>query len=76
MSVTQRQQHPLFIQAQRKVTDYNGQLDEVLSKFPVLVNFEQSTQVPKTYVIIGALLLAVFLHSFNVFAAPISNLLL
>ncbi|KDR68674.1 hypothetical protein GALMADRAFT_1022153 [Galerina marginata CBS 339.88] len=75
MSAAQRlQQHPVFIQAQNKAGYYNAQLDKELTKYPVLVNLEQRTQVPKTYAVIGALFFIVFLHTFNALAAPISNL--
>ncbi|PPQ97666.1 hypothetical protein CVT26_002478 [Gymnopilus dilepis] len=75
MSAAQRvQQHPIFVQAQNKAAHYNAQLDKELSKYPVLINFEQRTQIPKTYAVLGGLLFVVFLHSFNAFAAPISNL--
>ncbi|KIM34673.1 hypothetical protein M413DRAFT_450123, partial [Hebeloma cylindrosporum] len=63
------ERHPLF-----KAAHYSAQLDKELSKFPILINLEQRTQVPKTYAVIGAILFVVFLHSFNAFAAPISNL--
>ncbi|KAF8885224.1 hypothetical protein CPB84DRAFT_1788454, partial [Gymnopilus junonius] len=83
MSAAQRvQQHPIFVQAQNKAAHYNAQLDKELHsltrtpalQIPILVNFEQRTQVPKTYAVLGGLLFIVFLHSFNAFAAPISNL--
>lgn len=37
--------------------------------------FEERTQVPKSYVVIGSVGLLLFLHIFNSFAAPVSNLL-
>ncbi|KAF4623046.1 hypothetical protein D9613_001556 [Agrocybe pediades] len=75
MSAAQKvQQHPLFVQAQNKAAYYNAQLDKELTKYPVLNNLEQRTQVPKTYAVIGTLALIVFLHSFNALAAPVSNL--
>lgn len=39
----------------------------------MLINLEQRTNVPKTYAVLGGLVFLVFLHSFNAFAAPISN---
>lgn len=45
-----------------------------LTKYPVLINFEQRTQIPKTYAVLGASLLVVILHMFNALAAPVSNL--
>ncbi|KIM49834.1 hypothetical protein M413DRAFT_116681 [Hebeloma cylindrosporum] len=64
------ERHPLFF----KAAHYSAQLDKELSKFPILVSLEQRTQVPKAYTIIFALIFAVFLLSFNAFAAPLSNL--
>lgn len=40
----------------------------------MLNNFEQRTQVPKTYAVLGALLLLTILHTINPLAAPVSNL--
>ena len=45
-----------------------------LTKYPVLNNLEQRTQVPKAYAVIGALIFVIILHTFNSLAAPISNL--
>jgi receptor expression-enhancing protein 5/6 len=45
-----------------------------LSKFPVLNTFEQRTQVPKTYAVLGAVATVTLLHLFNPLAGPISNL--
>lgn len=45
-----------------------------LSKYPVLVRLEQRTQVPKSYVVLGALVLVAILHIVNPLAAPVSNL--
>ncbi|KAF8961014.1 TB2/DP1, HVA22 family-domain-containing protein [Flammula alnicola] len=75
MSAAQRiQQHPIFIQAHNKALYYNSQLDKELTKYPVLSNLEQRTGIPKTYAVLGGLLVIVFLHTFNALAAPISNL--
>jgi receptor expression-enhancing protein 5/6 len=75
MSAAQKvQQHPAFIQAQNKAGYYVGQLDKELSKYPVLNNLEQRTQIPKAYSVIGGFALIVFLHTFNALAAPVSNL--
>ena len=46
-----------------------------LTKYPVLVNLEEKTQVPKTYIVLGGGALAIFLHLFNSLASPVSNLL-
>lgn len=45
-----------------------------LSKYPALNHLEERTQVPKTYAVIGGVVLLIFLHTFNSFAAPVSNL--
>ena len=46
-----------------------------LSKYPILQNLEQRTQVPKTYAVIGSVTLLGFLLLINAFAAPVSNLI-
>ncbi len=46
-----------------------------LTKYPVLVSFEQRTQVPKAYAFIGAVTLLTLLHFVNALAAPVSNLI-
>ncbi|KAL0573679.1 ER membrane protein DP1/Yop1 [Marasmius crinis-equi] len=74
MAAQKVQQHPVVIQAQNKIGYYNDQLDKELTKYPVLVNFEQRTQVPKTYAVVAAGSLIVFLHLFNPLAQPMSNL--
>jgi len=75
MSATQKvQQHPAFIQAQDKANYYVSQLDKELSKYPTLNQFEQRTQIPKSYAFIGAVGLLAILHAVNAFASPVSNL--
>ncbi|KIJ60571.1 hypothetical protein HYDPIDRAFT_139062 [Hydnomerulius pinastri MD-312] len=75
MSATQKvQQHPAFIQAQNKANYYINQLDKELTKYPVLNTFEQRTQVPKSYLTIGAVILLTLFHFVNPLAAPVSNL--
>ncbi|KAH8799548.1 TB2/DP1, HVA22 family-domain-containing protein [Flagelloscypha sp. PMI_526] len=69
------QQHPAVQQVFSKATYYNSQLDKELTKYPVLVNLEQRTQVPKTYIVLGSTSLLLFLHLFNALAAPVSNLI-
>ncbi|KAK7468420.1 ER membrane protein DP1/Yop1 [Stygiomarasmius scandens] len=66
-------QHPMVAQAQNKFFYYNEQLDKELSKYPVLVNLEQRTQVPKTYAVAGSVAFVVLLHLFNPLAAPVST---
>ncbi|EGN92721.1 hypothetical protein SERLA73DRAFT_190751 [Serpula lacrymans var. lacrymans S7.3] len=75
MSATQKvQQHPAFIQAQNKANYYISQLDKELTKYPVLTTLEQRTQVPKTYVVLGSVILLTLFHIVNPLAAPVSNL--
>ncbi|KAH7884094.1 TB2/DP1, HVA22 family-domain-containing protein [Phlebopus sp. FC_14] len=75
MSATQKvQQHPAFVAAQNKANYYVSQLDKELTKYPVLTTFEQRTQVPKTYLAIGTVILVVLFHFINPLAAPVSNL--
>jgi receptor expression-enhancing protein 5/6 len=45
-----------------------------LTKYPVLKTFEQRTQIPKTYFVLGSVALIALLHAINSFAAPVSNL--
>ncbi|KAF8555891.1 hypothetical protein OG21DRAFT_781861 [Imleria badia] len=76
MSAAQKvQQHPVFIQAQNKVNYHLNQLDKELTKYPVLNMFEQHTQVPKTFLALGTVLLLALFHFINPLAAPISNLI-
>lgn len=49
--------------------------DFQLSRYPVLLNLEQRTQVPKAYAFIGAVTLFTLLHFVNALAAPASNLI-
>jgi len=76
MSAAQKiQTHPTVIQAQDKASYYISQLDKELTKYPVLNQFEQRTQVPKTYAVIGTVTLLTLLIFINPLAAPISNLI-
>ncbi|KAJ7075013.1 TB2/DP1, HVA22 family-domain-containing protein [Mycena belliarum] len=68
------QQHPMYIQAQGKASYYVAQLDKELTKYPVLTTLEQRTGMPKSYAVMGAAALLVFLHLINPLAAFISNL--
>ncbi|KAJ6459511.1 TB2/DP1, HVA22 family-domain-containing protein [Mycena sanguinolenta] len=75
MSAAQKvQQHPMYVQAQGNISYYHNQLDKELTKYPVLNSFEQRTQIPKTYAVIGASTLLVLLHLINPFAMFVSNL--
>jgi len=74
MSAAQKlQQHPVFIQAQTKVNYHLSQLDKQLTMYPVLNTFEQHTQVPKTFLAIGTVLLLALFHFINPIAAPTSD---
>ncbi|KLO11266.1 hypothetical protein SCHPADRAFT_916086 [Schizopora paradoxa] len=76
MSAAQKvQQHPVFQQATDKANYYVSQLDKELTKYPVLNNLEQRTQIPKAYAVLGAIALLAFLHLINPLAAPVSNLI-
>ncbi|KAH8119528.1 TB2/DP1, HVA22 family-domain-containing protein [Phellopilus nigrolimitatus] len=76
MSAAQKvRQHPAFQQAFDKANNYVNQLDKELPKYPVLQAFEQRTQVPDTYVVIGGVLVLSFLLLINSLAAPVSNLI-
>ncbi|PBK60046.1 hypothetical protein ARMSODRAFT_966437 [Armillaria solidipes] len=68
------QEHPVFKQAKSKAEYYYSQLDKELTKYPVLINLEQRTQVPKGYLVLGSTFVITFLHIFNALAAPVSNL--
>lgn len=46
-----------------------------LTKYPVLNSFEQRTQVPKSYAVIGTIVLLGLLLLVNPLAAPVSNLI-
>ncbi|EIN13271.1 hypothetical protein PUNSTDRAFT_94272 [Punctularia strigosozonata HHB-11173 SS5] len=70
----QVQSHPTYLQAKDKTNYYLAQLDKELSKYPVMNAVEQRTQVPKTYIALGAVALLAFSHTFNALAAPTSNL--
>jgi len=75
MSASQKvQQHPVFIQAQNKANYYITQFDKELTKYPALNTFEQRTQVPKAYAVLGALVLLTLLLTINPLASPVSNL--
>ncbi|KAJ7818470.1 TB2/DP1, HVA22 family-domain-containing protein [Mycena olivaceomarginata] len=58
----------------QKVQQHPIQLDKELTKYPILNKFEQCTQVPKTYTVIGVATLVVVLHLIKPLAMLISNL--
>jgi receptor expression-enhancing protein 5/6 len=59
---------------QERVQHYLGQLDRELSKYPVLNNFEKSTSVPKSYAVIGSVVLYFFFIVFNLGGQFLTNL--
>ncbi|KIM81706.1 hypothetical protein PILCRDRAFT_821053 [Piloderma croceum F 1598] len=76
MSAAQKlQQHPVFIQATSKADYYVQQLDKELTKYPVLNTFEQRTQVPKAYAVLGGVILITLFHFVNSLAGPVSSLI-
>jgi receptor expression-enhancing protein 5/6 len=46
-----------------------------LTKYPVLNTFEQRTQVPKSYAVLGGVLLLTLFHFVNSLAGPVSTLI-
>jgi len=66
--------HPAVQQASQSFSQYIGQLDKELTRYPVMVQLEEKTQVPKAYGALGAC--AVFLSAIfiNSLALPVSNL--
>ncbi|KAJ7596263.1 TB2/DP1, HVA22 family-domain-containing protein [Mycena floridula] len=68
------QQHPMFVQAKTTAIAYHNRLDKELTKYPVLTNLEQRTQIPKTYTVLGGSAFIILLHLFNSLASPVSNL--
>lgn len=75
MSAAQNiQNHPVYQQASTKAKFYHSQLDKELTKYPVLTNLEQRTQVPKTALVGGGVVLMTLLIMINALAAPVSNL--
>jgi len=69
------QQHPAVIQAQNTANQYVSQLDKHLAQYPVLLQLEQRTQVPKTWAVIGTVSLLTLLIFINPLARPVSNLI-
>lgn len=45
-----------------------------MTKYPALNTFEERTQVPKAYAVLGGVVLVALLHLVNPLAAPVSNL--
>ncbi|KAK4458845.1 TB2/DP1, HVA22 family-domain-containing protein [Cladorrhinum samala] len=58
---------------QDRFQQYVGQLDKELSKYPVLVNLEKQTSVPKAYGVIGLVALYFFMIVFNLGGQLLTN---
>jgi len=65
--------HPAVKQAQNNFSQYMGQLDNELGKYPALKTFEQRTSVPKTYGVLFAGFTFLCLIFINTLALPVSN---
>jgi receptor expression-enhancing protein 5/6 len=61
-------------QAQDRVQAYVRQLDNELSKYPVLNSLEKQTSVPKTYGVIGLVALYFFFIVFNLGGQLLTNI--
>jgi len=57
-----------------KANHYINQFDKELTKYPALNAFEQRTQVPKAYAVLGGFFFLTVLLAINPLAAPVSNL--
>jgi len=66
--------HPAVKQAQDRFTEYMTQLDKELSRYPILIQIEEKTNVPKAYGVLVAALTFVSLIFINTLALPVSNL--
>jgi len=66
--------HPAVKQAQQSAAQYIDQLDKELSKYPILIQLEQRTQIPKAYGVIAAVLVFLSTIFINSLALPVSNL--
>jgi len=69
------QNHPAVVQAQNTANHYVGQLDKELTKYPMLIQLEQRTQIPKAYAALGTGVLLCLLIFINALALPVSNLI-
>jgi len=69
------QQHPAYQKAAGSAHYYISQLDKELAKFPILQAFEQKTQFPKAYAVLGVTVLFSILLLINPLAAPVSNII-
>lgn len=66
--------HPVYQQGQQRFTEYMGQLDKELGRYPVLVQLEEKTGVPKNYGAVAASLGFLSMIFVNYLALPVSNL--
>ncbi|KAG8928274.1 ER membrane protein DP1/Yop1 [Tulasnella sp. 419] len=66
--------HPVVVQAQDRFNNYIGQLDKELSRYPVLNQIEERTQVPKAYGVLVCATVFLCLIFINSLALPVSNL--
>jgi len=66
--------HPAVQQVLDKVNYYVSQLDKELSKYAPFHQFEQATQVPKAYAVLGVIFFLFISLFINAFAHPVSNL--
>jgi len=60
---------------QEKFQYYNSQLDKELTKYPLAAKLEQNTNVPKTYIVYGAVGLVFLLIFFNFWGQLLSNVI-
>ncbi|KAI1422202.1 TB2/DP1, HVA22 family-domain-containing protein [Xylaria sp. FL1777] len=60
--------------AQDRAQQYISQLDRELGKYPVLVNLEKQTSIPKVYAVIGVVSLYFFFIVFNLGGQLLTNL--
>lgn len=66
---------PAVKQAQDNFSQYMGQLDKELSRYPVLVQMEENTKVPKAYGALAAGLIFLSTIFINALALPVSNII-
>ncbi|KAK4203710.1 TB2/DP1, HVA22 family-domain-containing protein [Triangularia verruculosa] len=59
---------------QDKAQQYVGQLDKELAKYPVLINLEKQTGVPKAYAVLGSVALYFFLILLNLGGQLLTNI--
>ncbi|GBB95210.1 hypothetical protein RclHR1_00250008 [Rhizophagus clarus] len=57
-----------------QIKNYQAQLDRELSKYPLIVEIEKKSNVPKTYLVAGSVALLSFMIVFNLWGKLLSNL--